>query len=351
MRLLTVPEPGILREVTVPDPSAGPGQIRIRVACVGICGSDVEVFTGRRSPKQVHGHPVLGHEVSGVVDQVGDGVTGIRVGDRVTCIEGWGALADFVVTTPQNTLVFDDRVALADGCLLEVLPGTAMAAWDTGITRSSNVLIVGQGLSGLMITALTALHGCGRLVVIDPSSAKTALAADLGATEVHAGRLKECAAAIGAAYPDGFDLAIVATRECVVNDVVPLMRPRSRIVAYGGLEDASIDVMALHRRSVSLIKEGEMINGVRQARARWHEALRLIADGLLPLSRLRTHDLPMAEAETALRLRSGPSADPDEVAIHVVLHTDIDATGPVDDSAVAHLGSSRGVPRGIRARY
>ena len=350
MRLLTLPEPGVLREVTVPDPSAGRGQIRIRVACVGICGSDVEVFTGRRPPKQVHGHPVLGHEVSGVVDQVGDGVTGIRVGDRVTCIEGWGALADFVVTTPQNTLIFDDRVPLADGCLLEVLPGTAMAAWDAGVTRSSDVLIVGQGLSGLLITALTAIHGCRRLVVVDPSPAKAALAEDFGATDVWNGRVEECATAIGRAYADGFDLAIVATRECVVNDLVPLMRSRSRIVAYGGLEDASIDMMALHRRSVSLIKEGEMINGVRQARARWREALQLVTDGLLPLSRLRTHDLPMSEAEIALRLRSGPAADPNEVAIHVVLHTDIDATGPSAKGTAAHLWSSRSVPRRIRSR-
>lgn len=349
MRLLTMPEPGRLREVTVPDPTAGPGQIRIRVACVGICGSDVEVFTGRRPPKRIHGHPVLGHEVSGVVDQVGEGVIGVRVGDRATCVEGWGALAEYVVTTPQNALVFDDRVPLADGCLLEVLPGVAMAAWDTGVTRSSDVLVVGQGLSGLLITALTAIHGCRRLVVVDPAPMKTALAEELGATDVRTGRLHETAGALAGAYPDGFDLAIVATRECVVNEVVPLMRPRSRIVAYGGLEDASIDVMALHRRSVSLIKEGEMVNGVRQARARWSEALRLITAGLVPLSRLRTHDLPMTEAETALRLRSGPSADPDEVAIHAVLHADIDETGPNADAT--HQGSSRGVPRRIRAHY
>ncbi|EGD44048.1 LigA [Nocardioidaceae bacterium Broad-1] len=351
MRLLTVPEPGVLREVTVPDPVAGPGQIRIRVACVGVCGSDVEVFTGRRPPKLVHGHPVLGHEVSGVVDQIGEGVTGIKIGDRATCVEGWGALADYLVSTPQNTLVFDDRIPLADGCLLEVLPGVAMAAWDSGVTRGSDVLVIGQGLSGLLITALTAIHGCRRLVVVDPIPTKTALAAEFGATDVWTGRLQERAAAIAAAYPDGFDLSIVATRECVVNELVPLMRPRSRVVAFGGLEEASIDVMALHRRSVSLIKEGEMVNGVRQARARWHEALRLVADGLVPLSRLRTHDLPMAEAETALALRSGPGADPEEVAIHVVLHNEMAEGGPTANNDVVFHGSTRGAPRRIRARY
>jgi threonine dehydrogenase-like Zn-dependent dehydrogenase len=325
VKLLTMPIPGILSPVTVPDPEAGPGEVRLRVACAGICGSDVEVFTGRRPPKTRYGHPVLGHEVSGVVDQVGEGVTGVRIGDHVACIEGWGALAEYVVTRPQNALVFDDRISLADGCLLEVLPGVAMAAWKTGAERGSDVLVAGQGLSGLLITALAAVHGCRRLAVVDPSPAKTALAAGLGATDVRVGRLSDVAGALREAYPDGFDLAIVAAPECIVNEVIPLMRPRSRIVAYGGLDDAArIDVMALHHRSVSLVKEGELINGVREARAVWREALQLAYDGVLPLGRLRTHNFPMADAEAALRLRAAPGSD----AIHVVLHQDPAVTMP-----------------------
>jgi threonine dehydrogenase-like Zn-dependent dehydrogenase len=325
VKLLTMPAPGVLSPVTVPDPAAGPGEVRLRVACVGICGSDVEVFTGRRPPKSRYGHPVLGHEVSGVVDQVGDGVTGVRIGDQATCIEGWGALAEYVVTNPHNALIFDDRIALADGCLLEVLPGVAMAAWKTGIERGSDVLVAGQGLSGLLITALAAVHGCRRLAVVDPSPAKTVLAAELGATDVRVDRIGDVADTLGETYPEGFDVAILATPGCVVNEVIPLMRPRSRIVAYGGLDEAArIDVMALHRRSVSLVKEGEMINGVREARAIWREALQLAYDGVLPLGRLRTHNLPMADAEAALRLR----ADPGSEAIHVVLHQDPAVTIP-----------------------
>jgi L-iditol 2-dehydrogenase len=252
-------------------------------------------------------------------------VSGVRVGDRLACIEGWGALAKYVVTRPRNALVFDDRISLADGCLLEVLPGVAMAAWKTGAGRGADVLVVGQGLSGLLITALAAVHGCRRLVAADPSPVKAALATELGATDARIGRLCDVTGSLREAYPEGFDLAIVATPGCIVNEVVPLMRPRSRIVAYGGLEDAAcIDVMALHHRSVSLVKEGELINGVREARAVWREALQLAYDGVLPLGRLRTHDLPMADAEAALRLRAAPGSD----AIHVVLHQDPTATMP-----------------------
>jgi threonine dehydrogenase-like Zn-dependent dehydrogenase len=326
MRLLTSPRPGVIEPVEVRTPEPGPGEIRVRVGCVGICGSDVEIFLGRRAPKIRHGHPVLGHEVAGVVDEVGEGVTGIRPGDRVSCVEGWGALADHLITTPANALVFDDRLSLADGCLLETLPGVTMAAWCTGIRRDSSVLVVGQGLSGLLITRLTAVAGCRRLVVVEPDAGRARLAREFGADDVWTADIGAAAADIADDHPAGFDVAILATRSCVVNEVIPLMGARSRIVAYGGLlDDARIDVMALHRRSISLIKEGERISGVRQARALWREALQLVYDGVLPLGRLRTHDFPMDRAAEALALRAGPPGQ----GVHVVLHHPDSMTGPV----------------------
>lgn len=335
MRLWTLPRPGELALAEVATPVAGPGEIRIRVAAVGICGSDVEIFTGRRPPKVRHGLPVLGHAVSGVVDQLGPGVGGIRVGDRISCVEGWGALAEHLVTTPTNTLVFDDRIPLVDGCLLEVLPGVAMAAWRTGIERHSDVLVVGQGVSGLLITRLVALHGCRRLVVVDPDPAKAALAREFGAHDVRTGTLAEVADALATDHPQGFDVAIAATPTSVVDEITPLMRPRSRIVAYGGLDDeARIDVMALHHRSVSLIKEGERIVGVREARSIWREALQLAYDGVLALGRLRTHTFAMDDAATALRQRAGTDG-----GIQVVLRNGWSAD--VDEAASDGAGRAR----------
>ena len=314
-----MPQPGALATVDVPTPVAEPGEIRVRVACVGICGSDVEIFQGRREPKIRYSQPVLGHEVSGVVDQVGDHVAGIRVGDRVSCVEGWGALAEYVVTTPTNALIFDDRLDLADGCLLEVLPGTAMAAWCTGIERNSDVLVVGQGLSGLIITQLVAIGGCRRLVTVEPRAENCALSAEFGAHDVRQSDIGAVTRALRTDYPSGFDVAVIATRVNVIDDVVPLMRSRSRIVAYGGLDNhAQVDIMALHRRSISVLKEGEAINGVRQARTLCRETLQLAYDGVLNLRRLRSHDFPLDRAAEALMLRSGPP----ERGIHVVIHTD-----------------------------
>lgn len=310
MRLLTLPEPGVLAWVEVPLPEPGPFEVSVAVSHVGICGSDIEVFDGRRAAHRRHGHPVVGHEVSGVVDALGDAVRGPRVGDRVTCVEGWGAFSDRVITNPANLLRLPDRIDPADGCLAEVLPGVAMAAWCTGITRAHRVLVAGQGVSGLLITRLVRLHGCARLVAVDPVGQRLRLAEEFGADEVFAGTVEELAAT----QPEAFDLAIVATPHSVIDAVATLLRPRSRIVAYGGLDvGARVDLMALHRRSISLVKESEGINGVREARDLWSAAVSLAEVGVLALHRLRTHTVGFDDVEAAFRLRTSCAE-----ALHVV---------------------------------
>jgi len=328
VRLLALAEPGRLAPVEIDEPFPGPHEVRVRVACVGICGSDVEVFHGRRAFKHVDGHLVVGHEMSGVVDRVGETVTGLRAGDRVAVVGTWGALTDYVIARPENVLRFPPRIDLRDGCLLEVLPGVMMAATRTGITRSTDVLIVGQGLSGLLLTRVVALHGCRRLVVVDPVDSKLALAREFGAADAYRGRLADLQAQLLERHPDGFDVCIVAAPQArCIEEAVPLVRARGRIVFYGGLEEtAELDLLRLHHRSITLVKEGECIGGVLEARKLWRQGLRLALDGLLPLRRLRTHVLPMDRAQAALELRSQPSGE----ALHVVLETALAAPSAVD---------------------
>ena len=69
--------------VDVPTPDAGAGQVRIKVAAAGVCLSDVHFLEGILSPGYLVGDCVtLGHEVAGVIDQIGAGVSGITLGDR-----------------------------------------------------------------------------------------------------------------------------------------------------------------------------------------------------------------------------------------------------------------------------
>ena len=81
MQALLLTAPGVLELVDLPRPDPGPGEVRIRVAACGICGSDVHGYTGetgRRIP-----HLVMGHEAAGTVEAVGAGITDLGPGDRV----------------------------------------------------------------------------------------------------------------------------------------------------------------------------------------------------------------------------------------------------------------------------
>ncbi len=82
MKALQLVAPSVLAVVDLPEPQPGAGEVRLRVKACGICGSDLHGMdgsSGRRIPPIV-----MGHEASGTIDAVGEGITGWNVGDRVT---------------------------------------------------------------------------------------------------------------------------------------------------------------------------------------------------------------------------------------------------------------------------
>ena len=82
MRQAVMIEPGKIEFGKAEDPAPGPGQVRIRIQRIGVCGSDIHVFHGK--------HPfvtyplVQGHEYAGVIDAIGEDVSGIAIGEKVT---------------------------------------------------------------------------------------------------------------------------------------------------------------------------------------------------------------------------------------------------------------------------
>ena len=172
--------------VDVPTPDAGAGQVRIKVAAAGVCLSDVHFLEGVLSPGYLDGdHVTLGHEVAGVIDQVGAGVTTSAVGDRVVVIAGQrneasqittmgfdynGGWAEYVVTHAELVATIPDSLPFEQAAIIPDAVSTPWAAISSTAKMQAGETAVVFGVGGLGIHAVQLLKiiGCSTVIAIDP---------------------------------------------------------------------------------------------------------------------------------------------------------------------------------------
>lgn len=204
MRVLVFDGPHRFRIETRPRPVPGPGEVRIRLAYVGICGSDLHGYTGE-SGRRVPGM-IMGHEASGWVEERGPGVDGAPIGMPVTfnpgipcdgsCGHGpgnhcerlqvigvtpdiQGAFADAIVV-PADRVVPLGTLSLLWGAGVEPMAVALQATRRAGVSAGRSVLVVGGGMIGQSIARTCRLDGAGRVAVSDPVPERRELAAGAG---------------------------------------------------------------------------------------------------------------------------------------------------------------------------
>ena len=197
-----------VRYQEVEEPQVGPGLVKIRVKASGICGSDIP----RVLHNGVHFYPiVLGHEFSGDVVEIGDGVTKTKVGDRATaapllpcmkcddCQNGnfslckhysfigsrqQGSNADYVVVPEQNVVPFDPSISYEQGAMFEPSTVAMHGLFQNDYQGGQYVAILGGGTIGMFTMQWAKIFGSKKVVVFDISDERLALAKRLGADEV-----------------------------------------------------------------------------------------------------------------------------------------------------------------------
>src|SRR5213083_2277235 len=197
----------------LPKPVPGPGELLVRVAACGICGSDVHGYdgsTGRRIPPIV-----MGHEAAGVVAALGDAVESLSVGDHVTfdstvycgacdfCRRGQvnlcdqrqvlgvscgdyrraGAFADFVAVPARILYRLPDNFPFAEAAMLEAVAVAIHGVNLAQLAPNSTALVVGAGTIGILTLQALRAAGCSKVFVTDVDTQRLALAKKLGATE------------------------------------------------------------------------------------------------------------------------------------------------------------------------
>ncbi|MCK9251602.1 MAG: L-threonine 3-dehydrogenase [Clostridiales bacterium] len=324
-------EPGIwLRHVPVPVP--GKNDIRIRILKTAICGTDVHIeqwdeWAQRTIPPGI----VIGHEFVGLIDAVGENVSGFTVGERVSgeghivcgacrnCLAGRrhlckntqgvgvnrdGAFAEYLVIPSSNVWrcapdLPDDLVACFDPL------GNATHTALTYDMVGEDVLITGAGPIGLMAAAICRHVGARHVVVTDVNDYRLELARQMGATRaVNVARTQLADVVRDLKMKEGFDVGLeMSGSPAAFNDMINTMYHGGKIALLGiPKQDTRIDWN-------KVVFNGLTIKGIygREMFETWYKMTTMLQSGL-SIDPVITHRLPASAYEQAFAImRSGQS--------------------------------------------
>ena len=193
----------------LPKPKIGPGELLVKVMAGGICGSDVmEWYRIKRAPR------VLGHEITGEIVEVGEGVQHYKVGDRVFvshhvpcgrcryCLSGHhtvcdtlrttnfdpGGFAEFVrvprINVERGVYLLPEEVSFEEGTFIEPLGCVVRGQRLVNIQKGQSVLVIGSGIAGVLHIQLARARGAGRVIATDINEYRMKAARKFGADAV-----------------------------------------------------------------------------------------------------------------------------------------------------------------------
>lgn len=325
------PGPGAeIREV--PIPSAGPGEILVRVLRAGVCGTDLHIFEWDRwSSGRMHPPVTLGHEFVGEVVELGAGVSQVAVGDRVSCeshivcgtchacrtgnghlcantrilgVDVNGGFAEYVSVPAGNAWPAPPNVPLEVAAIMEPC-GNAVHTVFSGPISGCNLAVTGCGPIGLFAIAVARAAGAARVIGSDLSPYRLELA-----------RRMKADAVIDVSREDFPARARELTGGRGLDGVLEMSgSPQAMRDGLAGLRNGGrLSLLGLPREPFELdwnrlvIFKGVTVQGVigRRMYDTWYQLDNLLASGRLDLRPAITHVMPMASFEEAIGLlRSG----------------------------------------------
>ena len=305
-----------LADIATPKP--GNGEVLVRVAACGICGSDVHGYdgsSGRRIPPLI-----MGHEAAGIVAQLGEGVAGFREGDRVTfdstvycgqcpnCLRGninlcdrrevlgvscgdyrrAGAFAEYVIVPARIVHRLPDNIPFEQAALLEPLAVALHAVSLIHVAPESSALAVGAGMIGLLLQQALRCAGCTRVFVADVDTTRLARSKNLGATATLSKTFLPQIAEL--TNGTGVDLAIEAVGNSdAVNSAIDCVRKGGNVVLVGNVSPTvTLPLQKVVSRQLRL-------QGSCASAGEYPKAIELMSSGAINVKPLITAVAPLAD--------------------------------------------------------
>ncbi len=321
MKSLLLSEYNHLEIADFPAPEVNAGEVLVRVAACGICGSDVHGYdgsSGRRIPPIV-----MGHEAAGTVAAVGAGVRGYSVGDRVTfdstvycgacawCQRGdvnlcdnrqvigvscgdyrrHGAFAEYVAVPQRILYHLPDNLSFAEAAMLEATSVALHAVRLSQVKGGETALVIGAGMIGLLTLQAARVLGCARVFVADVDASRLDLAKEAGADVVF-----DCSGAelvrevLERTEGRGVDLAFEAVgRNETVNGAIDCTRKGGTVTLIGNVQpEVTLPLQKVVTRQLRL-------QGSCASAGEYPQAIELIAAGKIKVAPLITAIAPLEE--------------------------------------------------------
>ncbi|NTU81488.1 MAG: alcohol dehydrogenase catalytic domain-containing protein [Chloroflexales bacterium] len=321
-------QPLVLEEV--PTPTPGPGQILVRVAACGVCHTDLHYID--------HGTPtfkppplILGHEISGTVAGLGDGVSGWREGERVLlpavlscgqcamCRSGRenicdqmvmfgnnvdGGYAEYVLAPAKDAFRLPEEIPLVEGSIIaDAITTPYHAVVNRGQVRPGDwVLVIGCGGIGLNVVQTAAALGA-RVIAVDLADAKLEWARRLGATAtVNPQRVERLDKEVRRISGGAADIAFEAIGNPKAQEqAFACLRAGGRLVLVG----FSPHPMSLHSGKV-MYREMDVVGSLGCRPVDYPRVIELARRGQIKVAELVTHRFPLGEINQAFdTLRAG----------------------------------------------
>jgi len=308
-----------------PDPSPGPGWVRIKVTGCGVCGTDVHIHRGELT-EGVTPPVVLGHEIAGIVEAVGEGVDNVRSGDTVAvdpliscgrcegCRAGRpnlcdgpttvgyavdGGFAQYACVPASHLYGLDAAVPPKGGILVETLACVLHGYDRLGFQAGCSAMILGAGRVGLLWNQLLGRSPRTLLVQSEPIEFRRQLAQDLGADAVIDPSDGDLPARVRELAPDGIDYIVDATgNPDALAEAIPLVKRFGTFMIFGVCpRDASISV-----NPHDLYQAEAKIIASKMPPLTLGRASQLIEAGLIDYERIVTTTLPLETLPDAIRM-------------------------------------------------
>ena len=272
--------PGQIEFRRVPAPRAGAGQVLIRIMEIGICGSDIHVYHGEHPFTK---YPVTqGHEVSGEIAALGEGVEGLRVGQKVTiqpqvfcgkcypCTHGkynlceelkvmgfqtTGVASEYFAVDASKVTPLPDAMSFDEGAMIEPLAVAVHAARRPGDVKGMKIAVLGAGPIGILVAQAVKALEAAAVMVTDISGYRLEKARECGADYTFNTREKNFGEALVEAFgPDKADVIFdCAGNDTTMGQAIAYARKGSIIIlvaVYAGM--ANVDLAVLNDHELDL---------------------------------------------------------------------------------------------------